>query len=186
MDWDERFGMLTWQAAKLHAGQVRQHSGLPYIVHPLDVVWRISQWGIVGSEHPDTWIAALFHDTLEDTEATPETLQPLIGEQATKLVEALTFDSSLHEKHVYLDSFQDPAKTPIAAVVVKLADRLCNVEDFLRSDTAYAHTYFWKAESVFDAFTARRAQAVAHFSEKIVVTIENDIHDVESAVEMFG
>lgn len=184
MDWDEQFGTLTWQAAKLHAGQVRKHSGLPYIVHPLDVVWRISQWGITGRDFPDTWIAALFHDTLEDTEATRETLHPLIGDEATELVEALTFDPSMGEKEVYLEGFQDAAKTPIASVVIKIADRLCNVEDFLRSDPAYAHTYFWNAEAVYDAFTARREEVVAQFREKITVAIENDIHDVESAVEM--
>lgn len=182
MDWDQDFGMLTAAVAKLHSGQVRKQSGVPYVIHPLQVVQRISEWGIDRRQHRDTWTSALFHDAIEDTEATPDSLVPLIGEYATHLVVVLTFDPQQESKEAYLASFQDEGKTPIEAVVVKLADRFCNVEDFLRIDPNYAQSYFWKAKSVSNAFLSRQTEVASTFGSETTATIEQDLRRLENFV----
>ena len=56
-------------AAKAHEGQVRKYTGEPYITHPMAVAEMLLEHGIeFGAMH----IAALLHDTVEDTDVTHE------------------------------------------------------------------------------------------------------------------
>ena len=54
-------------AKQLHYGQIRQ-SGEPYISHPLNVAYILSEM----HADKDTICAGLLHDTLEDTSITKE------------------------------------------------------------------------------------------------------------------
>ena len=56
-----------------HQGQLRK-DGSPYITHPLEVAHLVAELGLDS----DSIMAALLHDTIEDTEAT-QTLQPHRG-----------------------------------------------------------------------------------------------------------
>lgn len=58
----------------LHEGQTRQ-SGEPYITHPLNVAYILSEM----HADRDTICAALLHDTLEDTKATKEEIAELFN-----------------------------------------------------------------------------------------------------------
>ncbi|RCS44757.1 HD domain-containing protein [Bremerella cremea] len=182
MTWDDQFGQLTVAAAQLHAGQIRKQGGMPYLIHPLQVVQRICSWGIDRYAHGETWKAALFHDAIEDTEATSDSLLPLIGASATRLVVALTFDPAVQTKEAYLAGFQDQHRTPTEAVVVKLADRFCNVEDFLRIDPSYARIYFWKAAAVYQAFEARKKEITSTFGREVVAAMQCDLENLTTVV----
>ena len=58
-------------AAKKHRDQRRKDKhASPYIIHPISVALAIAQIGRVDDS--EILAAALLHDTLEDTEATPE------------------------------------------------------------------------------------------------------------------
>ncbi len=71
--------------AVAHAGQARQ-SGEPYITHPLAVAGILAELGLDA----ETLIAAILHDTLEDTALTREELTAQFGETVTALVDGVT------------------------------------------------------------------------------------------------
>ncbi len=70
-------------AIRAHDGQVRKGGAeIPYISHPLAVCSLVMEDG--GGE--DEAMAALLHDVLEDTDATPEELRARFGDEVTRIV----------------------------------------------------------------------------------------------------
>lgn len=142
-------------AVKAHAGQFRK-CGLPYIVHPMAVMAQLRDWGITNVV---TWKAAVCHDVWEERPAiTMPQLTKILGEEAALVVQELSFfpeDNGVpanQQKPIYLRTFYDKS---IHALVVKVADRLSNVCDFLAIDPQYARKYYHKAEDLFGAMMAR-------------------------------
>ena len=72
-------------SAAAHAGQTRR-SGEPYHQHPLAVA------GVLTALRSDVTaiVAALLHDTLEDTLATPDELEKEFGKDIVRLVDGVT------------------------------------------------------------------------------------------------
>lgn len=152
-------------AVKAHGSVVRNGSGLPFIVHPLEVLKLLGEWGIKDSI---IWKAAICHDVLEDC---PEIdileLRSVIGTSALFIVQELTFrpsDSSQlskkAQKQAYLDSFD---KRSLGALVIKVADRCCNTLDFLSTDPRYASIYWDMAKELRKARSARSQEIVDAF-----------------------
>ena len=54
-----------------HVNQRRKNGDIPYINHPIDVANILAQSGV---EDYDVLSAAILHDTVEDTDTTPEEL----------------------------------------------------------------------------------------------------------------
>jgi (p)ppGpp synthase/HD superfamily hydrolase len=74
-------------AVRAHESQVRKGEGqLPYVVHPVTVALILSRY--TGEE--DTIIAGLLHDTLEDTDVTPEDIERAFGEKVRDTVQDVT------------------------------------------------------------------------------------------------
>lgn len=73
-------------ATEKHSGQVRKKSTLPYIVHPMEVAVIVSSM----TDDINTMAAAVLHDTIEDTDVTPEELEALFGKTVRELVEGET------------------------------------------------------------------------------------------------
>ena len=78
-------------AAVAHAGQVRKGNGEPYVNHPIRVAHMISTAGI-GSRHEvsDLIIAAILHDTVEDSDLTLEEIGTTFGTKVKDLVDGCT------------------------------------------------------------------------------------------------
>lgn len=74
-------------AAKAHEGQVRKYTSEPYITHPMAVAEMLLEHGV---ESEAMHIAALLHDTVEDTDVTHEDILHEFGEHVHKLVIGLT------------------------------------------------------------------------------------------------
>ena len=72
-------------AAKAHEGQKRK-SGEPYIFHPIEVAKILVAYDC----DTDSIIAALLHDTVEDTEVTLDQVKKLFGQEVASLVDGLT------------------------------------------------------------------------------------------------
>lgn len=141
-----------------HKGQVRKHSGLPYVVHPFQVLTCLSEWGV---NCPICWKAALCHDVLEDCpQITFEMLSDVIGQEAANIVQELTFVGPKSEKAAYMASF---ATKSVQALVIKIADRWCNTNDFELHQPDYALKYWDKAEKLFDEFVNRQQEIVDCF-----------------------
>ena len=113
-------------AEELHRTQTRK-SGDPYITHPLAVTTILAD---IGMTEP-TLVAALLHDTVEDTTYTLDQLRTDFGDEVAVLVDGVT----KLDKVQYGDSAQ--AETirkmivamarDIRVLVIKLADRLHNM-----------------------------------------------------------
>ena len=81
-------------AAKKHQGQKRKGKNQdPYIFHPLNVAKIIMEIGQIDDQ--DIVIAAVLHDTLEDTTATIKELTKYFGQKVTDIVDEVTDDKSL-------------------------------------------------------------------------------------------
>src|SRR6476469_7168941 len=113
-------------ADKWHTGQMRK-SGDPYITHPLAVTTILAD---IGMTEP-TLVAALLHDTVEDTPYTLEALRADFGDEVAVLVDGVT----KLDKVQYGDSAQAETirkmivamSRDIRVLVIKLADRLHNM-----------------------------------------------------------
>jgi guanosine-3',5'-bis(diphosphate) 3'-pyrophosphohydrolase len=117
-------------AAAKHSRQRRKNAeGSPYINHPIEVAYHLSAVGCVTDE--DVLVAALLHDTIEDTDTTPEELVQLFGDAVAALVVECTDDKSLpkiERKRLQIENA--PKKSP-GAKMIKIADKTCNLRSIL-------------------------------------------------------
>ena len=104
-------------ATQKHEGQTRK-LGEPYITHPIAVAEMMEEKGL--SE--DYVIAALFHDLLEDTDATEKEISDIGGEAVLAAVKLLT-----KEQNYQMDSYIAKIKENPIARAVKAADRIHNL-----------------------------------------------------------
>jgi guanosine-3',5'-bis(diphosphate) 3'-pyrophosphohydrolase len=115
-------------AEQAHYGQTRR-SGDPYVTHPLAVA------NILAEMHmdPQSIMAGLLHDVIEDTGVSKEALAGQFGETVAELVDGVSKltqieFNSLAEKQA--ENFQKMALAmarDIRVILVKLADRLHNM-----------------------------------------------------------
>jgi len=115
-------------AAQAHSGQFRS-SGEPYIIHPIEVARILSDLRM----DEDSIIAALLHDTVEDTSVSLGDIQNLFGESVVNLVDGLTkvgqitFSSSEHKQAENFRKMILATAKDLRVLLVKLADRLHNM-----------------------------------------------------------
>ena len=116
----------AYEVAKVaHEGQTRK-SGEPYITHPVAVAQILAELGI-GAK---TVIAAILHDTVEDTDYKLEQVEREFGAEVAMLVDGVT----KLDRVTFGDSAQAETvrkmivamSRDIRVLVIKLADRLHN------------------------------------------------------------
>jgi GTP diphosphokinase / guanosine-3',5'-bis(diphosphate) 3'-diphosphatase len=117
-------------AAQKHAKQRRMSSARePYINHPIEVAEHLAKVGGVKDEH--MLMAALLHDTIEDTDTTAEEIREAFGEAVLELVLECTDDKSLEKmERKRLQIVNAPFKSP-GAKLIKIADKTCNLRGIL-------------------------------------------------------
>jgi len=114
--------------AQAHAGQERK-SGEPYITHPVAVAGILAELGLDA----ETIIAAILHDTLEDTELSREILAAEFGEVVAELVDGVTKLDKMRfgsRQEADAESFRKmllAMARDIRVILIKLADRLHNM-----------------------------------------------------------
>jgi (p)ppGpp synthase/HD superfamily hydrolase len=143
-------GKAQFLATKVHAGQYRKDSGLPYIFHPQEGTLLMQR---DGCECEVTLASMMLHDACESDAKQRITVQNIAiatGSQAVaNCVEFLTCDAD-RDKNDYIASFR---YAPLNALVVKLYDRYINVEDFNRTqeiNNSYYTKYAAKGLPVID------------------------------------
>ncbi|MDT4995181.1 MAG: diphosphokinase / guanosine-3,5-bis(diphosphate) 3-diphosphatase [Actinoplanes sp.] len=113
-------------AEQMHDGQTRK-SGDPYITHPLAVAQICAELGMDTT----TLVAALLHDTVEDTSYTLEALHGDFGPEVTHLVDGVTkFDKAFYGKVAEAETIRKmivAAGKDVRVLVIKIADRLHNM-----------------------------------------------------------
>jgi guanosine-3',5'-bis(diphosphate) 3'-pyrophosphohydrolase len=115
-------------ACEHHADQ-RRKSGEDFIVHPVSVA-KICAGMRLDTE---TLVAALLHDTVEDTSASLEEVQELFGEEVSALVDGvtkltgITFTSRDEAQAENYRKMMVAMASDIRVILIKLADRLHNM-----------------------------------------------------------
>jgi (p)ppGpp synthase/HD superfamily hydrolase len=110
---------------KYHAG-VKRKSGEPFFTHPMQVALILMEY----SKDPDTIVAGLLHDVVEDTSLSLSHIQAMFGKKVGFLVaQATNLENKLkrinladHENLHRLMNYEDKG-----VALVKLADRLHNM-----------------------------------------------------------
>ncbi len=108
---------------------MRRRSGEPYITHPVAVTVLLAEMRLDA----DALVAALLHDTVEDTDVTFEEIEDRFGKTVRRIVEGETKISKLAVRQ-YEDEQSENLRQMLLAMVgdvriilVKLADRLHNM-----------------------------------------------------------
>ena len=115
-------------AEEKHKDQLRK-SGEPYIIHPLSVACILADLNV----GPDTILAGLLHDVLEDTDTTYQDIANSFGEGVASIVDGVTKVDKLQFTSLEQKQAKNHQKMLVAiakdirVIVVKLADRLHNI-----------------------------------------------------------
>lgn len=175
-------------AYQAHKGQEREE-GVPYIVHPLDVMRQVVQWGITDE---NLLITCLAHDVIEDCGKSLKEIGTLFGQEVATSVGHLTFRPKVHHenssdyqeaKSKHLVSFKDK---PLDVLVVKLADRIRNTKDFCSSSPDYANRYLSRAIGLFVVFHARKKELLDTYGVEVLNRITVSIIEIEKEAKAAG
>lgn len=124
-------------ANKAHEGQVRK-SGEEYITHPVAVSEILAELGL----NTTTVVAALLHDTVEDTPYSLDQLRSDFGDEVANLVDGVTkLDKLTYGPTAEAETVRKMViamSRDIRVLVIKLADRLHNARTwgFVSSESA--------------------------------------------------
>jgi len=122
-------------AAHKHRDQRRKNvDKSPYINHPIALADILANEG--GIRDTQILIAAVLHDTLEDTETTVRELEYEFGKNVASIVLEVTDDKSLHKLERKRRQIAHARHLSKSARLVKLADKISNLRDILSSPPA--------------------------------------------------
>ena len=125
---DERFFRALQFASEKHKHHRRKGGrDVPYINHPIAVATQLATVG--GVTDPAVLAAAILHDTVEDTDATPDELNTLFGADIAGLVAEVTDDPLLTSAQRKLTQEHEAARKSPRAKLIRLSDKTCNVHD---------------------------------------------------------
>ena len=154
-------------AAEKHSGQRRKGATAePYINHLLEVAELVS--GALAELDTNLVIAALLHDTIEDTGVTKEELAQAFGTDVAELVVELTDDKKLPKAERKRLQIVNAPKKSIRAQVIKVADKISNLRGILSSPPTdwsiqQQRDYFEWGKQVVDGLTAPNQKLKAEF-----------------------
>ncbi|MCA9362629.1 bifunctional (p)ppGpp synthetase/guanosine-3',5'-bis(diphosphate) 3'-pyrophosphohydrolase [Candidatus Kaiserbacteria bacterium] len=183
-------------AALLHQDQLRKGTvELPYITHLMAVMFILRDY----TRDEDTLVAALLHDTLEDTDYTLEELKLDFGETVAKYVETLTEPKYNGEtKLSWVDTKKGYAKQlktgPVEAVMIAAADKTHNfrsmVEDYYDDHDRYLRDFGTHLDARLEAYqhiantiNSRLKDGIVHEFNHTFEEFKNFIFDVKESIE---
>jgi len=122
-------------AADKHRNQRRKDKeASPYINHPIAVADVLANEA--GIEDQNVLIAAILHDTIEDTETTPNELSRVFGDKIAAIVLELTDNKALPKAERKRLQIEHAPHASRPAKLVKFADKICNIRDMAASPPA--------------------------------------------------
>ena len=122
-------------AARKHSRQRRKDlEATPYINHPIEVAEVLSRIG--GITELATLQAAILHDTIEDTETTPQELEDYFGREVRLLVQEVTDDKSLPKQERKRLQVEHAANLSTPAKLIKIGDKSCNLSEITPTQPA--------------------------------------------------
>jgi guanosine-3',5'-bis(diphosphate) 3'-pyrophosphohydrolase len=128
-------------AADRHNNQKYPGTDLPYIMHLSFVCMEVIA-ALRVSEVAEETIAvqcALLHDVIKDTPTTYDEVKQVFGQAVADGVMALTKSPTIEKSQKMVDSLQRLQPQPAAVQLVKLADRITNLQ---------APPHYWSREKI--------------------------------------
>jgi len=156
-------------AAHKHKDQRRKDVvASPYINHPIALASILCDQGEVSDVK--VICAALLHDTVEDTDTTPQELEQEFGPAISDTVMEVTDDKSLSKRERKRLQIEHAAHISDQAKLVKLADKISNLRDVAMSppagwDLGRRQAYFDWAKQVVDRLRGVHPRLEAVFDE---------------------
>ncbi len=135
----------------------------PYIKYPIEVAELIANVG--GVTNLPTLLAAVLHDTVEDTDTNPAELEAVFGPEVRSLVEEVTDDKSLPKEDRKRLQIEHAQRLSVRAKQIKIADKICNVRDII-----YTPPPDWPLE---------RRREYLRWAEKVVAGCRGSNSDLE-------
>lgn len=128
-------------AATAHAGQVRKYTGEPYVYHPMAVAATLIAEGY--ADDSTAVLAALLHDVLEDTDATPDQIDAEFGPAVLRYLLFLTdppknYGNRAQRKAMTAERL---AGAPPDVHSIKVADLLDNTPSIVAHDPRFATVF---------------------------------------------
>src|SRR5262249_40488189 len=142
----------------------------PYINHPIEVATLVATVG--GCDDVAVLQAAILHDTIEDTDATPEEIEREFGADVRALVLEMTDDMSLPSPQRKLVQVNRAATLSHRAKLIKIADKIANVGDIARHPppdwtAERRRNYFDWTKEVIDQIRGTNAPLEACYDEAL-------------------
>jgi len=130
--WNQDRYTKAWNfACDVHHGQLFPSSDLPYIKHIANVMMEAMGALVNGKSVQDPNLlleVALLHDSIEDTPTTYQQLEEEFGKSVADGVMALSKNLSRPKEDQMIDSIERIKKQPKEIWMVKLADRISNLQ----------------------------------------------------------
>lgn len=140
-------------SAEKHRHQRRKGAAAsPYINHPIEVTRVLTAEG--GVRDVEVLMAAILHDTIEDTATTVDELTGRFGERVAALVVEVTDDKGLPAAERKRVQVERAASLTVGAKLIRVSDKICNVRDLLHDPP-----HGWSVE---------RQRAYLDWSEQVV------------------
>lgn len=182
--------------AILHKNQLRKgEAPLPYVTHPMAVAMIVADY----TKDEDVVIAALLHDTIEDTDYTAEELQEDFGGEVREIIESITEPQDDEKKqYTWLERKKKYAKqlkkAPEAALLVAAADKIHNmraiVEEYFDDHSRFMQEYKGTLDDrllIYQDFSnvlnSRLKNDIIHEFNHVYTEYKNFIIDVKKTKE---
>lgn len=114
-------------ASQKHRTQRRKDGKTPYINHPVHVSLILAEIG--GIQDTEILVAALLHDTVEDTDTTFDEIEAHFGVRVRSLVEEVTDDPGLSPEAQKRCQVESASSLSLGATLIRLGDKTSNVTD---------------------------------------------------------
>lgn len=126
-------------AGRKHKTQLRKGTDIPYLVHPMEVMGIL----IANKCSENVIIAGILHDTLEDTDTTPEEIKELFGNDILAIVQTESEDKSKTWKERKQHTVNQLPNESLETQLVCCADKLSNIKSIL-ADKKESGENVWK------------------------------------------
>jgi guanosine-3',5'-bis(diphosphate) 3'-pyrophosphohydrolase len=152
-------------SANKHRNQRRKNKeASAYINHPINVAELLVRTAKV--EDIEIVIAAILHDTIEDTDTTPEEIENAFGAHVLSLVLECTDDKSLPKETRKQLQIEHAPNLSTGAKQIKIADKISNLLDITHSPPV--------------DWTLERKMAYVDWAEQVVAGLRGLNEDLES------
>ncbi len=179
----DRYNTALEFATRKHRGQMRKDGVTPYIVHPIGVADLVKEFA-QDHEYIDTMlVAALLHDTLEDTDTTYDEIWDKFGPNVADIVEELTSDKDECKrigKGKYLKIKMQHMSEE--ALIIKIADRLYNMRDVACMKPEKIQQFIDQNTEIINWLRHNRGLTETHI--ELLRALEREVHFAISEIEL--